>query len=189
VLVLKAPKTEKSSRKIFLPKTVAALLVDWKKEQDFYKEALGSEYQDYNLVMAGPVGFPIESSAIEASFNRLIEENGLPKVVFHSLRHSSITYKLKLNGGDVKAVQGDSGHSQTSMVTDVYSHILDDDRRINAQLFEDKFYTGKGKDSDSVPAVQESGKQDPSDMETLARLLGAPKTADLLKQLVAAMDK
>ena len=189
VLVLKAPKTEKSSRKIFLPKTVAALLVDWKKEQDFIKEALGSEYQDYNLVMAGPVGFPIESSAIEASFNRLIEENGLPKVVFHSLRHSSITYKLKLNGGDVKAVQGDSGHSQTSMVTDVYSHILDDDRRINAQLFEDKFYTGKGKDPDSVPAVQESGKQDPSDMETLARLLGDPKTADLLKQLVAAMDK
>ena len=75
------------------------------------------------------------------------------------------------------------------MVTDVYSHILDDDRRINAQLFEDKFYTGKGKDPDSVSAVQESGKQDPSDMETLARLLGDPKTADLLKQLVAAMDK
>ena len=147
--------------------------MDWKKEQDFIKEALGSEYQDYNLVMAGPVGFPIESSAIEASFNRLIEENDLPKVVFHSLRHSSITYKLKLNGGDVKAVQGDSGHSQTSMVTDVYSHILDDDRRINAQLFEES----------------ESGKQEPSDMETLARLLGDPKTADLLKQLVAAMDK
>ena len=188
-LVLKAPKTEKSSRKIFLPKTVAALLLDWKKEQDFIKEALGSEYQDYNLVMAGPVGFPIESSAIEASFNRLIEENDLPKVVFHSLRHSSITYKLKLNGGDVKAVQGDSGHSQTSMVTDVYSHILDDDRRINAQLFEDTFYNGKGKDPDTVPAASESGKQEPSDMETLARLLGDPKTADLLKQLVAAMDK
>ena len=162
---------------------------DWKKKQDFIIEAPGSEYQDYNLVMAGPVGFPIESSAIEASFNRLIEENGLPKVVFHSLRHSSITYKLKLNGGDVKAVQGDSGHSQTSMVTDVYSHILDDDRRINAQLFEDTFYNGKGKDPDTVPAASESGKQEPSDMETLARLLGDPKTADLLKQLVAAMDK
>lgn len=37
---------------------------------------------------------------------RLIEKNNLPKVVFHSFRHSSITYKLKLNGGDIKAVQG-----------------------------------------------------------------------------------
>jgi len=41
----------------------------------------------------------------------LIADNDLPPVVFHSLRHSSITYKLKLNGGDIKAVQGDSGHS------------------------------------------------------------------------------
>ena len=66
---------------------------------------------------------------------------------------------------------------------------MDDDRRINAQLFEDTFYTGKGKDPDTVLASSESGKQEPSDMETLARLLGDPKTADLLKQLAAAMDK
>ena len=38
----------------------------------------------------------------------------------------SVTYKLKLNKGDIKAVQGDSGHSQTDMVTDVYSHIIDE---------------------------------------------------------------
>ena len=32
----------------------------------------------------------------------------------------SVTYKLKLNKGDIKAVQGDSGHSQTDMVTDAF---------------------------------------------------------------------
>lgn len=32
-------------------------------------------------------------------------DNYLPLVVFHSFRHSSITYKLKLNGGDMKSVQ------------------------------------------------------------------------------------
>ena len=37
---------------------------------------------------------------------------GLPKVTFHSLRHISITYKLILTGGNIKAVQGDSGHAQ-----------------------------------------------------------------------------
>ena len=36
----------------------------------------------------------------------------------------SVTYKLKLNKGDIKAVQGDSGHSQTDMVTDVYPILL-----------------------------------------------------------------
>ena len=189
VLVLKAPKTEGSTRKIFLPKTVANMLIEWKKEQDFVKEALGNEYQDYNLVMAGPVGFPIEASTMQAMFSRLIEKHGLPRVVFHSLRHSSITYKLKLNGGDVKAVQGDSGHSQTSMVTDVYSHILDDDRRMNAQLFEDAFYSRKDADPSAPAKPLAPEEQKASDMDTLMRLLSNPETAGLLKQLVKAMDK
>ena len=53
---------------------------------------------------------------------------------FHSLRHTSVTYKLKLSGGDIKAVQGDSGHAQVDMVTEVYGHILDEDRKKNARL-------------------------------------------------------
>ena len=61
-------------------------------------------------------------------------------MVFHSLRHTSVTYKLKLSGGDIKAVQGDSGHVQADMVTEVYGHILDEDRKKNAQLMENAFY-------------------------------------------------
>ena len=61
-------------------------------------------------------------------------------MVFHSLRHSSTTYKLKLNHGDLKATQGDTGHAQIDMITSVYAHILDEDRKINAQKFESAFY-------------------------------------------------
>lgn len=189
VLVLKTPKTEGSNRKIFLPRTVAIMLIEWRKEQDYIREALGSEYQDYNLVLAGPTGFPVTHSTIRVSFKKLIDEHNLPNVVFHSLRHSSITYKLKLNGGDIKAVQGDSGHSQTSMVTEVYSHILDDDRRTNAQLFEDVFYNRKGTDPSALSNDRELEEQKSSDMDTLMRILGNPTTADLLKKLVKEMDK
>lgn len=55
-----------------------------------------------------------------------VNADHLPPIVFHSLRHSSITYKLKLNQGDIKSVQGDSGHAQASMGADQYSHILDE---------------------------------------------------------------
>ena len=64
----------------------------------------------------------------------------MPRVVFHSLRHSSTTYKLKLNHGDLKATQGDTGHAEIDMITSVYAHILDEDRKINAQKFESAFY-------------------------------------------------
>ena len=67
-------------------------------------------------------------------------KNILPNVVFHSLRHSSTTYKLKLNNGDLKATQGDTGHAQTDMITRIYAHILDEDRKVNAQKFETAFY-------------------------------------------------
>ena len=187
VQVLKAPKTQSSVRKVFLPKTVAHMVIAWKAKQDEAKDLLGSEYQDYNLVLAGPNGMPTEGATIRTSFEELIREHDLPKVVFHSLRHSSITYKLKLNGGDVKAVQGDSGHAQTSMVTEVYSHILDDDRKHNAELFEEAFYSGKGSEPEMhKPAKKEAGSAD--SMEMLGKLLSNPETAKLLKSLVSAME-
>ena len=191
VLVLKKPKTATSTRKIFLPKTVAEMLVEWKREQDFTKEALGNEYADFDLVMANGLGMPTEQSRITALFAELIEKNDLPKVVFHSLRHSSITYKLKLNGGDVKAVQGDSGHAQVKMVTDVYSHILDDDRRNNARLFEEAFYSGAGKDPTKQEPEPQPEPEAPegaaADTATLLKLLQNPEMAALLKTLAKSL--
>ena len=139
-LVLKKPKTETSIRKIWLPKTLAYILRDWKERQEKLKEFMGDEYVDYNLVLALETGRPCEDSVIGNQFERLKKSAGLPDVVFHSLRHSSTTYKLKLNHGDIKATQGDTGHAQAQMVTEVYAHILDEERKINAQKFEAAFY-------------------------------------------------
>ena len=191
VLVLKKPKTATSTRKIFLPKTVAEMLVEWKREQDFTKEALGNEYADFDLVMANGLGMPTEQSRITALFAELIEKNDLPKVVFHSLRHSSITYKLKLNGGDIKSVQGDSGHAQAQMVTDQYSHILDDDRKNNAALFEKAFYSGKG--SGSIESPAETGSEAKAatsgvDPDLLAKILSNPEMAALLTSLAKSLN-
>ena len=83
---------------VFIPKYrkrfVAQILVDIKKEQDELKDILGSEYQDYNLVMATTFGLPIGDSYLRDQMQKVIDEQGLPDVVFHSLRHTSVTYKL-----------------------------------------------------------------------------------------------
>lgn len=188
-LVLKKPKTATSTRKVFLPRTVAEMLVDWKRNQDDLREALGHEYMDYDLVFAGYYGMPTEASSITGDFQKLIKENDLPKVVFHSLRHPSITYKLKLNGGDIKAVQGDSGHAQAKMVTDQYSHILDDDRKLNAQLFEDAFYQ-KNETRESIadaPPISSSTEEpavvSEADRRLIEKLMSDESTAALLMAL------
>lgn len=109
---------------------------------------------------------------------------------FHSLRHTSVTYKLKLNGGDIKAVQGDSGHSQINMVTDVYSHIIDDDRRKNAELFEQAFYEKKNLDPSMHANVAGKTVELPTnvDAELLAKVLSNPEMAALLSTLAKSLE-
>lgn len=90
-IVLKKPKTDSSIRKVWLPKTVAYILREWKKAQDELKGFLGDEYQDYDLVVALQNGRPCEDRLINKAFAELKQKAGLPNVVFHSLRHSSTT--------------------------------------------------------------------------------------------------
>jgi hypothetical protein len=96
----------------------------------------GSEYQDHGLLVCFDNGNPIEPNKLGRDFRRFVRENELPCVDFHSLRHSSITYKLKATNGNLKAVQGDAGHAQLRLISEVYSHILDEDRKENAVLLE-----------------------------------------------------
>lgn len=207
ILVLKSPKTKRSVRKVFLPTTVAQMLVARKQQIDELKELFGDEYTDYNLVFCNSSGRPMEGQVITHALKKLIRENDLPDVVFHSFRHASITYKLKWNGGDVKSVQGDSGHARAEMVSNVYSHIIDEDRRFNAQRFEERFYQGNTPEADTIPPMPkfesstelpeavpiESDKKDETatdmqaDTELITKLLSNPETAALLKALASKL--
>ena len=177
---------------MWLPKTLAYILLEWKKSQDELKEMLRDEYQDYDLVVALPNGRPCEDRVLLKEFEKLREKAGLPKVVFHSLRHSSTTYKLKLNHGDLKATQGDTGHAQIDMITSVYAHILDEDRKVNAQKFEDAFYASANPDLRTVrPPAKTRGPKEPEsvslDLEALVeQLRKSPELANTLATLLAS---
>ncbi len=176
-MALKTPKTASSVRKVWLPKTVAYILREWRQAQEKQKEFLGDDYQDYNLVVAQSNGRPCESRLIDKAFTQLKADAGLPNVVFHSLRHSSTTYKLKLNRGDIKATQGDTGHAEADMVTKVYAHILDEDRKLNAQKFETAFYTNPDLRGVTPPAT-------PNLEEAIAQIRNDPSMAAALMSLL-----
>ena len=124
------------------------------------------------------------------AFNKLREKAGLPKVVFHSLRHSSTTYKLKLNHGDLKATQGDTGHAEIDMITKVYAHILDEDRKVNAQKFETAFYILSNPDLRKITPPKEESKEPVFDLNTLIeQLKQSPELAQTLAELMNAKTK
>lgn len=160
-LVLKTPKTETSNRTVWLPKTLALLLVQYKKDQQELKEFLGNAYNNYNLVIALDNGNPVESRIVRNRFQTLCEEHSFEVVVFHSLRHLSTKYKLKMTHGDIKSVQGDTGHAEAEMVTDVYSEIVDEDRRLNAKKLDEEFY-------DTLNAPKTTEAQNPAPQEDVS---------------------
>lgn len=168
-LVLKAPKTASSVRTVFISKTVAEALLELKSKQDQQKEALHGIYEDYNMVIALSNGRPMERRLIEKYFKDHIAEQGLTPVVFHSLRHFSTSMKLSLCG-DIKAVQGDTGHATPDMVTGVYGHAFTENRRHIAQDMEESFFSPKTRPAETSEK-----------MAQIAELLSAkPELLDLL---------
>jgi len=67
--------------------------------------------KDRNYYSSKHNGNPVESRIVRDRFQALCEQNDFEVVVFHSLRHLSTGYKLKMTNGDIKSVQGDTGHA------------------------------------------------------------------------------
>lgn len=150
---------------------------------------------DGNLTLVDDAGSPTKSgkqfiTAVTKNGNYFYiiidrDDKGEETVHFLNQVDEADLLKLKLNGGDMKSVQGDSGHAQVKMVADVYSHIIDDDRRLNAERMEAAFYSGRQATPEPVqPAATESSADD---KELLLKLLQNPEMAALLKSLAKTL--
>ena len=76
------------------------------------------------------------------------------------------------------------------MVTDQYSHMLDESRRNNAQLFEQAFYGGKGvkiEQKQQDKAVEEQAQQAGLNSEVLLKIFSNPDMVAMLKMLAKTL--
>lgn len=77
VLVLKEPKTETSKRRVYLPKTVAKMVLQRIKDIQEIKELLGDEYHDYNLLFSSSTGRPMEGQIITRALKKANQRSQL----------------------------------------------------------------------------------------------------------------
>jgi len=181
VLVLKKPKTEESARTIPFTDELKQDLLLRKKQIEKDKAYYGDSYQDYNLVFCFEDGRPVEPKRCAKWFKVWQERTGLDlnTIVFHGIRHSSATYYLKLSNGDVKTVQGYTGHKTAAQVTDIYSHIVENDKAQLQERFSEDFYghgdAVKENNFSSLKALIKLAKSDPGMREELLNALNADK--------------
>ena len=161
VIVLKNTKEDGGSdRNCYLSPTVYDKLMMLKSMQEELKSLLGYDgYYDYDMMICQANGKPIMTEHLNKKFQVVLDEmnirpkKGDEQYVFHSLRSSATTYKLRVSGGDIKAVQGENGQKDPKMVTEVYSRILEEDRRRISELMAADFYSEGGNSGDDVLQV------------------------------------
>lgn len=75
------------------------------------------------------------------------------------------------------------------MVTDVYSHIIDEDRRKNAELFEEAFYGRKNLNPQINDQTENKTMTVPDgiDPEVLAKVLANPEMLALLTSMAKSL--
>lgn len=147
-VILKKPKTESSIRRIYLPSTVARQLSAHKQKQSEWKEEIGDAYHDFNLVFAQDNGMPHANDTIRMQFKKLIASTGHRKVDLYSMRHTGATEKLRATL-DLKSTQRDMGHSSTAMLLNTYTAIVDEDRRKNAAIMDQRFFSKTSSDEEN----------------------------------------
>lgn len=165
--ILKIPKTETSNRKIFISEQLKEELANRMQSIRKLKAYAGELYTDNNLVFTLEDGSPIEVNLLNKWFKKWLQRSrfDFPVISIGNIRHSSLTYKLPLYNGDIKSLQGDSGHAQADVLLRVYAQKQDAHRKKLVKTFEDDFYSDKAEktenskqatNSDSVLSVIQS---------------------------------
>ena len=156
-LILKDTKTEASCRTIFMTAALREELKQW-LERLKREEALDPErYRNSGMLLRLPNGLAVEPVLIRKKFLKWQDAHPeFSRIVFHGLRHSSATYQLMISGGDIKAVQGTTGHASADMLVNTYAHIQQSSRVELGKKFESGFYAKP--DTSSPQAVPAAGE-------------------------------
>ncbi len=135
---IKGTKTKLSNRKITMSPVVMKLLKEYRGEYLKMQMKLGSKWAvdedgsrlDFLFIQRDGKQMSLSTPlkrfhSIINQYNATVqkEEDKLPLIHFHGLRHTCATLLIS-QGVDVRTVAGRLGHSQTSTTLDIYSHPL-----------------------------------------------------------------
>ena len=153
-LILKSTKTESSCRNIFLTTALREELKHWLDRLKADEARAPERYHDSGMLLRLPNGQAVEPVLIRKKFLKWQDAHPeFPRIVFHGLRHSSATYQLMISGGDIKSVQGTTGHASADLLVNTYAHIQQSSRMELGKKFENSFYA-KPEASAQTPPVQ-----------------------------------
>lgn len=127
--VLKGTKTEKSYRTLSAPKYLIERLRGLSRHPDGFL-------------------FHVTAATMEAHLKRICQDNGLPPIGYHALRHTNASIMLSLNVPDKYAMER-GGWSSNDTMKNIYQHTMTNERRAVNTTVDEYFETlmGSGKNA------------------------------------------
>jgi integrase len=121
---VKSPKTAAGRRTVTLPAFAVAALRDHRRQTLELRLRLGIGALPGDAPAFGNIeGNTITPFYITTSWRRAVRSRGLPKITFHSLRHSHAS-ALIAAGVDVVTVSKRLGHASPALTLSTYSHLF-----------------------------------------------------------------
>jgi integrase len=117
------PKSRSGVRQIVLTERAVDALRRHRIRQDEERSHLGPDWQDNDLVFTSRIGTALNPAYVrDKRYYPLLKRAGLPRIVFHELRHSQATFLMEL-GAPLPVLAEILGHSSIRITGDVYTHV------------------------------------------------------------------
>ncbi|MFI7246191.1 tyrosine recombinase XerC [Streptomyces qinglanensis] len=129
-LVIVPPKTQRSARRIPLPRERATALRAQRAQQLADKRLAGEKWRGdgSGLIFTTKNGTPIEPRNLNHSFEALSARAGVRKVRIHDLRHACASL-LHEQGANARTIMQVLGHSSIRVTMDIYTFVRLDEQR------------------------------------------------------------
>ncbi|MCI6256978.1 MAG: site-specific integrase [Clostridiales bacterium] len=128
VIEAEQTKTEHSQRTIDLIESTIPYLLALKQTQEQNGLVLGK-------VCVWPDGRPVRPDYITARTSRIMAKYGLDHIRVHDLRHTAASMLSKR--ASLKQVSEFLGHGNISTTGDIYTHLMDDERKATSGIMDD----------------------------------------------------
>lgn len=133
--ILTSTKTRKSNRIIPISDMVVKALVNYRKQQEIWKEQLGEQYQEEDLVICTETGSKQDPRNVLRALKRLITISNVTQIRFHDFRHTHASILIS-KGVDVVKVSKRLGHANAKITLETYAHLIPNEDNDLADIFE-----------------------------------------------------
>lgn len=101
---------------------VKDILIKQREFQQHNRDVFGKAYVENDYIFTHEDGTVLRPDCVTRGFQRVLKRNGLPKMRFHDLRHSTASI-LYDSGWDIKDIQIWLRHASIDVTADIYTHI------------------------------------------------------------------